>query len=100
MGKKTTHIRYAKIDHTNQPCIKALEKGRLSLILKKELDEYIARNLLDENFINPCCLKAHLLVTARKMGYSDIRLNNLMKLFRSKLGHNGFYLDAGKLRII
>jgi len=44
--------------------------------------------------------KAHLLVTARKMGYSDIRLNNLMKLFRSKLGHNGFYLDAGKLRII
>lgn len=82
-----------------QPCVIAVRKAKLLPELKTEVEGFIKRNvLLDCGRVPPRCLKAHIVKTAKKIGLSEKRIYFLKKLFRARIGWNGYYLDAGKLR--
>jgi len=100
MGRISKPSADANVFHNRQKCIKSVFDANLPPNFKKEIKSYIFRNLSYENTIGPCCLKAHIVVTAKRLGYTEKRIFMLKKLFKSRIGHNGFYLDAGKLRTI
>jgi hypothetical protein len=88
-------------DYLNrQPCVIALRKSNLPLIIKSEAEQFINRNiLLDCGRVPPNCLKAFLINTAKKMCLSKI-IPDIKQLFRSQIGYYGYYLDNGNLRHI
>jgi hypothetical protein len=82
-----------------QACVKSIYNAKLSTDLKNEIDKFISRNILpDCGKVPPNCLKAHLIKTAKKFGLSRAKINHFKRLFKAKIGFNGYYLDNGKLK--
>lgn len=82
-----------------QPCVNAVRRARLPKELKKEIKSFIQRNTLEDcGKVPPNCLKAHMIKTAIHMGMNQNKITQISRLFKSKIGFNGYYLDAGKLR--
>ena len=82
-----------------QPCVKAIISANLPPSLRRELEAFIQRNILSDCIrVPPNCLKAHIIKTARKLNMTEKKVNELKKLFRSKIGYDGYYLDAERLR--
>ena len=83
----------------NQVCVKAIRNANLPPRLQKEVESFIKRNTLpDCGKVPPNCLKAHMIKTAKKLKLSNRKIEFLNKLFRSKIGYERYYLDAGKLK--
>ena len=81
----------------NQPCVKAFRNSKFPKEYKKEIEMFISRNVLpDCGRVPPNCLKAHMIKTAKEFHLNKIP--QIKKLFRSRIGFKGYYLDAGKLR--
>lgn len=84
-----------------QPCIRAVKSADLPRELQIEIELFIQRNTLpDCGRVPPNCLKAFIIDKAVKLGLTRVNLKKLSKLFPSKIGYKGYYLDAGKLRRI
>jgi len=82
-----------------QACVKAIRKAILPKDLRKEMESFISRNVLpDCGRVPPNCLKAHLVKKAKEIGLGVKKVNSIKKLFKAKIGYEGYYLDAGKLR--
>lgn len=70
--------------------------------LKAELDRFSDRNCLvalENSYDGVClsCLKAHALAEAKRMNLSKKLLESLKESFEGKIGHNGYYMDQGKM---
>lgn len=84
---------------SEQPCVKSILNSELPAKIKVEMNKFISRNIIKEcGRVAPNCLKAHLIKTAKAHGFPEEKINSLKKLFKSKVGFNGYYLDAGKLK--
>jgi hypothetical protein len=82
-----------------QACVQAIFKSSLPYEIKSEMRKFISRNTLhDCQRVPPNCLKAHLIKTAKSKHLPESRINKLKKLFKSKIGFKGYYLDKGKLK--
>lgn len=80
-----------------QACVIALRRADLPIIVKSEAEQFIQRNILQDcGRVPPNCLKAFLVKTIKKMGMENI-IPYAKNLFKSKVGYNGYYLDAGNL---
>ncbi len=80
-----------------QACVIALRNANLPIIVKAQAEQFIERNILkDCGRVPPNCLKAFLIKTIKKMGMTSA-VPYARDLFRSDVGYNGYYLDAGKL---
>lgn len=83
----------------SQPCVRAVRNANLDPKLKKEIDLFIIRNILpDCGRVPPNCLKAHIIRTAKSLGFPGKKIVELEGLFKSDVGYRGYYLDAGKLK--
>lgn len=95
---QTTEYEQLRKYTDRQTCVRALRRANLPLILKSEAEQFINRNILpDCGRVPPNCLKAFLIRTVNKMGLSNL-VPYVKKMFRSSIGYNGYYLDAGNLR--
>ena len=82
-----------------QPCVRAVRNACLPLKLHAELEGFIQRNLLTDCWrVPPNDLKANMVKTAKKLGLKKRIISRLKRLFKSKLGYKGYYLDAGELK--
>ena len=90
--------RYVKPLYLNmQSCVIAVRKANLPVTLKIETEHFIERNIIpDCGRVAPNCLKAFMIKTAQKMRLNRI-IPKVKALFRSKVGYDGYFLDAGKL---
>ncbi len=80
-----------------QACVIAVRKADLPKIVKAEAERFIQRNVLkDCGRVPPNCLKAFLIKTINKMSLDNM-IPYVQKLFKSDIGYNGYYLDAGNL---
>lgn len=80
-----------------QACVRLMRESSLPLLLKAQTEQFIERNVLaDCGKVPPNCLKAFMIKTAQKMGLHHV-VPYVKKLFRSKVGYNGYFLDSGKL---
>ena len=80
-----------------QACVIAIRKAELPTIVKAEAEQFIQRNILEDcGRVAPNCLKAFLVKTINKMGLEKM-IPYVKNLFKSKVGYEGYYLDAGKL---
>ena len=80
-----------------QSCVRILRKSNLPIILKAEAEKFIERNVLEDcGRVPPNCLKAFIVKTAQKMGLAGI-IPYVKKMFKAKVGYDGYYLDRGKL---
>ena len=76
--------------------------------LLKEADKFIRRNSLivvahrieDKRPIHECCescLEAHLIKKANEMKFDNDVKRNIKQVFNCEIGHEGYYLDKGRL---
>ena len=80
-----------------QSCIVAIRRAEFPPVFKAEVERFIERNTLkDCGRVPPNCLKAFMIKTAQKMGMSNL-IPYAKKLFKSKVGYDGYYLDSGNL---
>lgn len=95
----STAVKSMPLSLERQACVRAIRRANISSELKKEADAFILRNTLpDCGLVPPNCLKAHLINSAKKLGYHSSKIKMLKQLFKSKIGYEGYYLDAGKLK--
>lgn len=81
----------------NKSPVRELLSALLPLSLKNEAMEFYKRNIMPDCGLVPvCCLKAHMIKTAREMGYDGI-IPLLEALLPAK-DHDGYYLDGEELR--
>ena len=84
-----------------QACVRAIYKAKISKAIEKEAGRFISRNILpDCGKVPSCCLKAHIIRIAKKLGISRDKISSIKNIFKSELEHDNYYLDAGKLKII
>lgn len=82
-----------------QACVRAILSSNLPGNIKEEMKKFILRNIIpDCQRVSPHCLKAHLINTSISMGLSDKEVEKTKNLFRARVGYEGYYLDAGKLK--
>tara|TARA_Y100000310_G_C20321153_1_gene640795 strand:- start:216 stop:527 length:312 start_codon:yes stop_codon:yes gene_type:complete len=82
-----------------QTCVEAIFNSSLSNKIKTEMRKFITRNIIkDCQRVPPNCLKAHLIKTAKKQHLPQSKISRLRKLFKSKIGFMGYYLDSGALK--
>ncbi len=82
-----------------QPCVRAIRRAEIPFRLRVEAEAFIQRNLLPDCWrVPPNDLKAHIVKTAKKIGLRRRIINRLKRLFKSKVGYKGFYLDDGELK--
>lgn len=70
--------------------------------LLEEIEDFASRNEIAESSKSdfrccPDCLKAHVVKKARDSGLDSKSISLLSKIFRGKLGHEGYYLDKEEL---
>lgn len=81
----------------DQACVKSIRRSSLPIIIKAETEKFIERNVLpDCGKVPPNCLKAFMIRTVQKMGLNNL-IPGVKRLFKSKIGYNGYYLDGGNL---
>ncbi len=77
-------------------------------LLIKEADSFMKRNSLAVVACNihnkehvheccPCCLEAHLVRKAKELDLDNDHKEAIRKIFECEIGHNGYYLDKGRL---
>ena len=82
-----------------QACVRAIFRARFSREIEKEAEKFISRNILaDCGKVPSCCLKYHLIRIAKKFRISKSKIASIKNIFKSELGHNNYYLDAGELK--
>ena len=80
-----------------QACVVAVRKAELPPILKAEAEQFIERNVLpDCGRVPPNCFKAFIIWTAKRMGLTKL-IPYVKRLFKSRVGYEGYYLDRGEL---
>jgi len=71
-----------------------------------EVQSFINRNVLtkevdisglQKNHVCPRCMKAHTIVSAKKMCLDSRVISFLEEKLRGEIGHDGYYLDGDKL---
>ncbi len=97
MRKHTQSPAQAREGLPNQPCIRAVLG--LPTKLRDAGLRFIRRNkVTEQGHVSPHCLKAHLITKAYEFHVSERQIRQLKTLFKSRVGYQGYYLDAGKLR--
>lgn len=75
----------------------AVRSSDLPVLVKAQAEQFIERNILiDCGRVPPNCLKAFLVSTVKRMGLHHM-IPYVKGLFRSEVGYEGYYLDAGNL---
>jgi hypothetical protein len=75
------------------------KKGSVPLSFVKEIEEFVLRNTLEKGQCCFRCFKAHILKKAKIHGLNKSWLDEATKYLECESGHNGYYLDKGKLLI-
>lgn len=84
-----------------QDCVQAVINSNFPIDFKQEIYRFINRNILQDcNRVAPNCLKAHMIKIAQKFKWKKNKIRKLLTLFKSNIGYQGYYLDAGRLRHI